>query len=227
MYPVGYVSGGWGFSTADTVGHITPLYDNSGQSTRQSALASGTPFTWTQPVTSATYAVVGILGTTTVTMDLAATAVVTFGGATLSSLGSVYLNNQTTSGWIMVYGGYTTGSGTQTASVTLTESGKAFTGFGTSATYLNVSSVGTLQTAFGSSAAPSVTVPSATNDLVWGLLWTGALFTFTSPSFTSRQTSSASAGSFIEGDTAGAASVTISATASGSALWAAAGLNLI
>lgn len=204
-------------------GLLTPNYDHSAASARQSALASGTAFTWSSGGgTAGAYGIVFVAGSTSST-DLSATASVTWGGTAMTSLGSQYNDNISTDGWgwVFVLNGIPAGS--QTISVTLTQAGKTFTGEGSSYSYANVSSVGALQTAFGLSITPSVAVTAAnTTDIVWGALQ-AQNHTATGFSGTLRQSASV-APAFYAGDTTGSA--TISATASSSTVWSAFGLDL-
>lgn len=194
--PVGHASATYGFQATRAVGPATPVYDNSAISARQTNLASGTPFTWTQDVAAGLYA--GPYGivcihcehTTGTTMDLSATMTVTMGGVTLSSLGGVYLNNSTSGGFVAVYGANSIPAGTaRTVSVTPTQGTNTFSGYASSYTYKNVRSVGTLQTSFGNNTTGSVSVtPSTANpSIVWGALGLGANQTVSGFTLTTRQ----------------------------------------
>jgi len=119
--------------------------------------------------------------------------------------------------------------GTNTVSMDFTESGKTFgPGWGASFTYNNVVSVGALQTAYGDSTAATVSVPSASGNLVWGAVLNGSGTALTGFSLTERQQNTVTGdyAMFEAGDTVGASSVAVSATNS-NYYWAAAGLNLV
>lgn len=202
---------------------LGPSHDNSAISATQSGLASGTPFTWTQMVSVGSYGLIAV--TNGGASTLAAAAVVKIGSATLTDLGSVYINNASGNGYIRVFGGPTIGGGVQTCSVQLTEAGKTFGGQALSTTIIDVASVGALQTAFGNSASPSVSVTSAAGRLVWGALAkTGALAGFASFNLYTRQAALAVPWG-IAGDAPGASSVAVSGTIASNP-WAAVGLDL-
>jgi hypothetical protein len=141
-----------------------PKYDNSAISSQQSSLSSGTAFTFTQTVaTGNPYGVIIVDALEDGNMDFGATPVVSLGGVSLSSLGHVYANNASTGAWLWVFGAPNIPSGTQTASVKLTQTGKTFYGYAASATYLNVTDVAALFTAYGSSGpTPSTTFTTPT-----------------------------------------------------------------
>jgi hypothetical protein len=227
-----------GASLPITVGNLAgavPTYDNSASSSYQSGTGSGTAVTWSHTVAAGAYAII-VVFVPYASMSgpgSGTTAVVKMGTVTLSSLGSVFINNAA-EGWAWVFGGYTSGSGAQTASVKLTESGQTFTGYGASFTYNNVSSVGILQTAYGGSATTqSVSVPSASTNLVWGAIQIGTsgatLAGFSAFSLNQRQEQDSNTTwgeSFIAGDIAGSSSVSVSVNTSSSFDWAAVGLSL-
>lgn len=210
-------------------------YDNSTISAHQSLLASGTAFTWSHTAASGSYAIVAVYsdsaGTPTST---AATALVKFGASTMTSLGSISLNNVSGDGFIWVFGLASAPSGAQTVSVKFTQSGHTFSGWAAAYTYIGVSSVGTLATQASTSTSPSVSVSSGTGDLVWGAIanYSGvvsASAAISSFSLTQRQAvnSGTSYPFFISGDTAGATTVTVSATDASGYPEAAVGLNIL
>jgi hypothetical protein len=205
---------------------VTP--DSSAVSAAQSSLASGTPFTFTQTATQGAYAIVAIFGEVGTAVTLTDTATVTFGGQTMTSPvgGSLYGNNTAAEGfiWVWVLPSVAVG-GSNTISVEFS-SGNTFTGYAASFTYLGVGSAGAPVSAFGSSVSPTLAVPSAAGNLVWGAINSFGS-TYSVPSFTERQESFGTNPAFIAGDAPGAPSVTISATSSVSTVWAVIGLNLI
>jgi hypothetical protein len=192
---------------------VTP--DSSAVSAAQSSLASGTPFTFTQTATQGAYAIVAIFGEVGTAVTLTDTATVTFGGQTMTSPvgGSLYDNNTAAEGfiWVWVLPSVAVG-GSNTISVEFS-SGNTFTGYAASFTYLGVGSAGAPVSAFGSSVSPTLAVPSAAGNLVWGAINSFGS-TYSVPSFTERQESFGTNPAFIAGDAPGAPSVTISATSS-------------
>jgi len=206
-------------------------YDNSAISAYENTVASGSPFTWTQPTTAGAYAVVAVFGSSNANeITTAATYAVTYGGVSMgTALGSVEVGNTTGEGNIWVWGLANVPGGTPTISVTFTQSGDSFQGYGTSCTYLSVSSVGALQTAYGSSVAPSVAVTSAVGNRVWGAVSNAAGNTFSAFSLANTRqliNTSSNYPTFLAGDTPGAPTVTVSATVNVSYYWGAVGLNL-
>lgn len=203
-----------------------PAYDSGALSSYELAVSSGTAFTFTQTAAAGTYVIVTVYGNSSIG-SLATSIVAKFGTVTLTSLGNVSLNNNAASGWIWAFGGFVSGSGSQTVSVTVNTSGSPFFGYATSDTYKNVTSVGTLQKAFGnSSSSPSVSVSSASGNVVWGAIAGQAGGdTFSSFSLTQRQTQNSNAPTLVTGDKAGAATVVVSAGLGDS--WAALGLNML
>jgi hypothetical protein len=202
---------------------VPTSFDNTGKSALQSGLASGTPFTWTQSNTSGAYAIVLVYNWFTSAMPIpgTSTASVSFGSTSLTFLGALYSgNNAGYASWGAVYGGYVSGSGTQTVSVTLTSGAATFTGIGSSYTYNAVTAVGSLQSAYGSSTLETLSVPSATGHIVWGACC-GRGSQPAGLSLTSRQADNF----FAAGDAAGASTVTVSSTTS-SDIWCNFGLDL-
>lgn len=204
---------------------IIPTYDNSAKSTKQSALASGTPFTWSHTGSGGAYGIVFVACQSGVMTLSATTASVTWGGTTMTSLGNLYNHSTSTQGWGWVFALNGIPSGAQTISVTMTQSGQTFTGYGSSYSYTNVSSVGTLQTASGVTPTnPTLSATAAnTTDIVWGAISTNnvALSAF---SLTARQNNNTPSPVFWAGDTTGSTSVTVSGTSA--AQWSVFGLDL-
>lgn len=150
------------------------------------------------------------------------------GSSSLTYLGSILMGNTAIAGWIEVFAALGVPTGSQTATYTSVHSGQNLGGaFGTSYTYTGVSSFGSLQTNQGVSTADTVTVTSAVGHLVWGSLANYQTGTYSSLSFTARLTNTAANPFFVAGDMAGASSVNVSGTESGSFHWAAVGLDLL
>lgn len=207
-----------------------PAYDHSAISAYRNAVASGTATTWTQTATPGAYAIVSAFSANqTNCVTLAATATVTFGGQAMASLGNVYCDNGSANGFLWVWGLANVAGGSNTVSLTFTQSGDTFTGFGSSFTYLNVSSVGSLTTAYGSSTTPSVSVTSGLGSTVWGAVSCTSTSNVASTNVTTRQANPTNATAypqFVAGDCPGASSVSVSGTASNAFYWAAAGVSL-
>lgn len=201
-----------------------PAPDNSAESANQVGLTSGSSFSWMSGGgTSGAYGIV-LLDCVNSVMDLGATVVVTYGDFEMTSKGAVYKNNNSAFGWQWVFELDGIPGGDQEIEVTLTQTGKVFTGWGSSYSYLNVADTGALQTAFGT-GSPTLTVAvESANDIVWGAVDAGS-HALTGFSLTTRQFSTGTI-NYSAGDTTGATSVTIGATASATA-WSAVGLVLI
>ena len=205
----------------------TPAFDAEAVSTKQTSVASGTPFTWTHTAAAGAYGIV-VLEASSSSSNVgpaAGSATVTFGGSSTTSPGYVYFNNTTTLGYLWVFVIPSVSGGSQTISATLTQSGKTFTGWGSSYTYKNISGTGSLVTAYGTSAtSPSASVTAANStDIVWGIIGTGST-TLSSFSLTQRAIEASQNPSFVAGDTTGSA--TVSATLGTGMTWAVAGLDL-
>ena len=116
-------------------GTLAPLYDKSAKSSEVS-VSSGTAFTWSHTVGAVNaYGVVAVLCTGgSPPVPGTATAVVTFGSVTLSSVGW-FAGNGGRFVWFFAAANIPTG--TQTVSVKLTQSGKTFAGLAVSFTYAN------------------------------------------------------------------------------------------
>lgn len=65
-----------------------PAFDNSAISGYQSAVSSGTPFTWTDTAAPGTYGIVALFGNNNNSFTSAATPTIKFGSASLTSLGA-------------------------------------------------------------------------------------------------------------------------------------------
>lgn len=207
----------------------TPVtYDNSVQSAYQNFIASGVNFQWTHSATAGAYAIVVILqaGGLPNQGTLAATVTtMTFGGTTMSSLGNVYSNNDSTQGYAWAFGLANVSGGSNTVSVTLTQAGENFDGYAVSFTYNGVASVGALQTAFGSSSPQTLTVSSAPGNMVFGTFCEDA-GVFNSCNLVQRQQNQSQFPQFWAGDLPGASSVQLVANATPFD-WCAVGLNLL
>lgn len=207
---------------------IPVTYDNSVQSAYQNFIASGANFQWTHSATAGAYAIVVILqaGGLTHQGTLAATVTtMTFGGTTMTSLGNVYSNNDSTQGYAWAFGLANVTGGSNTVSVTLTQAGQNFDGYAVSFTYNGVASVGTLQTAFGSSSPQTLSVSSAPGNMVWGASCQDA-GAFNSCNLVPRQQNSSQFPQFVAGDLPGASTVKI-VTSATPFDWCAVGLNLV
>lgn len=199
--------------------------------------------TGTSPVTMSTGITVGSGGNNYAFVDIivtnegnggvitpaSATASVTLGGVTLTSLGYALVNNLASAGFIWRFGGSGVATGSQTASATITQ-GTAILIYGCLqvTTYTGVGSVGSLQTAYGSTATPGVAISSATGHTVCAVIsGYDVASTFSALTVTQRKVQSTNP-PFIAGDGAGSSSVTVSATQSNGAYpWAAVGIDMI
>lgn len=209
-----------------------PVFDSTAISAGVSTQANTLPISWTHASIGAganNGALVAVVDTNNGASSFVPTGTPTadIGGTALSYLGSVLIGNQAVRGFIAVWGGLLVPAGTQTVTTSIASSGQTNgTAYGESFIYTGVGGFGTLHTAFATSSTPSVAVPSAAGDLVWGLLANWFTDTFSSFSLTSRQSHTGSAPLLIAGDGAGASSVTVSATQSSSREWGAVGVDI-
>jgi hypothetical protein len=157
------------------------------------------------------------------------TPTASFGATSMTYLGAVTMGASTNNyGFIAVWSSLSVPSGSQTIATSIASSGNTNgNAYGVSFTYTGVGSIGTLQSSRNVTAAPSLSVTSATGNLVWGLIGNWWSDTLTSFSLTSRRYQNAGTPYFISGDAAGATSVTVSATQGATREWAAAGLDLL
>lgn len=206
-----------------------PVFDASALSSVVSTQTNTLPISWSHTVGAGANncGVVAVVNTNGGAGSFAPTGTPTasIGATSLTYLGSVLFNNAASLGFVAVWAGLLVPAGAQTVSTSVACAGQS-TGnaYGVSCTYTGVGSVGTLQTAFGSSTSPSVSVPSATGDLVWGLIGHWYVDTLSGFSLTSRR--SASNPVLNAGDGAGSASVAVSATLSAAREWGAVGLDI-
>lgn len=132
-----------------------------------------------------------------------------------------------TAGWVELWGMLSPPDGAHTVAVSVT--GHTITSLtGSSVSYVGAQSLGTGVSAAGNSTAPSLTVPSATGDMVVAAVCSGV--TISAPTDTQRVLDNTTTGQnastclLIE-DQAGAASAVLGATIA-SNYWAVAGVNL-
>jgi hypothetical protein len=97
---------------------------------------------------------------------------VTFGGVTMTRLQAAQANNVISQSWLAVFGAANIPSGSQTVSVTLTQSSNTFYGYLASFTYNNVASV-TSSAYVGANASPSNTVSVKPYTTVWSAIGEG------------------------------------------------------
>ncbi|OBK76304.1 hypothetical protein [Mycobacterium sp. 1274761.0] len=145
-----------------------PSVDNSAKSTEQSGVVSPATFTWNHTVgASASRVIVIVYGSSGMTAS--ATATVTFGGTALTELGSSV--NTSAGHWQRWFIGTPPGSGSKTASVTLTQSGGATlnSGGAMSITCNNVTTAAgfTTSSTDGSGATLTVTPSNVPNLVVF------------------------------------------------------------
>jgi hypothetical protein len=150
----------------------------------------------------------------------------TVGATSLTYLGHQVQGSGVNLGFVAVWAGLLVPTGSQTVTTSISSptntNGNAW---GASFTYTGVGAFGALQQAGFSSASPSLAVPSAVGNLVWGMLGMWWNDGFTGFSLTSRQ-NQPSLPAFIAGDAAGASSVTVSAGATNSRETAVVGLDI-
>lgn len=155
------------------------------------------------------------------------TPTASIGATSLTYLGTVSFNNNGNLGWTVVWAGLAVPTGSQTVSTSITDIGQQnLQGYGASFTYTGAGGLGGLQTAFGVNASPSLSVPSAPGNLVWGLVGDWNADTLSAFSLTSRQSQTVQDPVFVGGDGAGSSSVTVSATVNTAREWGVVGLNI-
>lgn len=212
-----------------------PAFDAVGLSPYQGNIQNALTLTWTHAVGSApnNYGIVEIFegngGNADLMPSLVTSYTVSIGSTTLSPLGSVLINNAQSGGFIWTFGAAGVPTGSQTVTMTLNFSGIFWVwGYALSSTYTGVGSVGALQTAYGSAGGTQgVTVPSASGHTVHGGLINYTTGTYSSPTFTARETQATNQPYWIAGDMAGSSSTNFSATESLNTLWAAAAFDLL
>jgi hypothetical protein len=135
---------------------LPPAYDGSSYSGGKVNIASATPFTWSHVVTDPSYGIIGVTGVGgfgRIVPGVWTSAAASLGGVSLPLLGVIGMNNsvgQFTDGWLAVFGAPNIPVGTQTASVTLTQTGGAtYSGGAVAFTYSGVTQVGSLETDYG------------------------------------------------------------------------------
>lgn len=203
---------------------LLPSYDTSAISTAKSAIASGTAMTMSSGGGTAGAYGIALLVCSYGSISLNATYVVTWGGVSMTSVGSTYVSG-VGGGWLWAFelpsllaGGAGIPGGSQTISATLTESGQVFTGWISSYSYNNVAGRGPVYTNLSPGANDPVIskIPANPADIIF------AAAGMTSPSYypsslspmTTRQGGSLSVVNpgFVAGDGV-AGSVLVNATA--------------
>jgi hypothetical protein len=152
--------------------------------------------------------------------------VATYGGVSMSSLGGMHYNNDSTVGWIEVFYLFNPPTGSQTVQISVTKSPVAnvLSIFFNTVSYTGVSSLSSLSTAFGAAAGTteSQVFSSASGRMIaQGFAVANAM----NPSY--NQTSRWSSTVSNVGDAPGASSVTFSSSRSSGNAWAAIGLELM
>jgi hypothetical protein len=200
-------------------------------STAGSYSAGSTPATFTLSITAAANATVGLVyleiydSVAASEIPLNFTYTVTWGGQTCTYLCGQAENNSTanTNSFSVFLGIMNPPTGAQTVSVSVGQTSQTLFVGGRAFSYTGVGSIGAATTVFGNGTALSQTVSSATGGLIVQAFSTnGGSTAPTSYSGTSRATQISgdftNADNWIVGDVAGAASVTITATAT-AGLW--------
>jgi hypothetical protein len=216
---------------------MAPAFDANGSSLVGAGVASPDTFTYTHTFGSASAKLIAVwllwFNTTGSTLALT-TRTVTVGGQTCNFGAALETGGGTGTGNNVLEGYYLlkppTSPLAQTVSVTLTHSGFTFAAIAESNSYTGVGGVGAAVTNSAVSAsASSGAVASATGHLVaqaFGVNTTAT--TLSAYSGTSHFNNSAtSVGTFAGGEAAGAASVTVTATLSGSDSWASVAFDML
>jgi hypothetical protein len=214
-------------------GLAAPVFDATAISSASGTVTNTLALSWSHTVGSGANncGIIAVIGTNNGSSAFVPTGTPTasIGGTSLTYLGSVLLGNVNIAGFIAVWAVKNVPTGSQTAAISMTDTGQGLANaYGVSFTYSAVTSIGTLQTTFntnGTTQTP-LSVPSAAEHLVWGLVADYLNGTYTSPTFMSRQYQSAAAPIFIAGDTAGASSVSVGATQFQTLAGAVVGLDL-
>lgn len=179
--------------------------------------AGGSP-SWTHTASAGAYVIVGI-----VNANSAVVSSVTYGGTSMSLLGSIGVNNAPGNGHVFLYGLAGVSSGSQTVVVTPSSPCNIA---GNSVSYTGVTSVGSAQTAFasGTSLSQSTSGGGSANLTAqvfgWGSSPTGSVY-----SATQRYNLHGSNGGLVIGDSS-TANTTFTATLSASAAWGGAAVVL-
>lgn len=147
----GTTSTGYRGATIEIVGFNGPVYDTVGAG----ASTASTSLSWTHAGAVGAYVFVAVeLSNVASTVTVSSC---TYGGTTMTQLGSMRMNNDSTSsaGIVCLFGLANTPGGTKTVSVTLSAAAKAM---GNSVSYIGVTTVTPSQSAYGSGTSLSQTV---------------------------------------------------------------------
>jgi hypothetical protein len=223
--PVTPVGGGGGL--------VAPVFDAKAISSASGAQTNTLGLSWTHPVGvgAQNCGIIAVIATNNGSSGFvpSGTPTASIGGTPLTYLGSVLLGNVAIGGFIAVWAVKNVPTGSQTATFGMTDTGQGLANaYGVSFTYTGVTSIGTLQTLYntnGTTQSP-LSVSSAVNHLVWGLVGNYQASGYTSPTFTSRENQNGLAPFFDAGDMAGASSVSVGATQSSTSAGAIVGLDL-
>jgi len=205
-------------------------FDAVGPSSAGTSSTTTAALTWTHVCgASATLLLVGVAMGNDSGSDASTLLSATYNGVAMTSLGKVHSNNQT-AGYVELFGLLNPATGSHTVSVAMTG---GFSGTDTrsagsvSYTGTSTSSLPTATTAYGSGATPSVTVSSATGNMVASAQCCGAGFTGASDTLRYRKNSNtnSAAGNVQFNDAAGSSSVTITGTEPGD-WWGIVGVNI-
>lgn len=212
---------------------VPPLFDATAISSASGAQTNTLALSWSHTVGTGSdnCGIIAVIGDNNGIGGFVPTGTPTasIGGTPLTYLGSVLLGNASINGFIAVWAVQNVPTGSQTAAISMTDTGQGLANaYGTSFTYTGVTGIGSLQTAFNTNGTTqsALSVPSAVDHLVWGLLANYQTGTYTSPTFTSHESQTASAPYFDAGDIAGASLVSVGATQSTTYAGAVVGLDL-
>jgi hypothetical protein len=210
-----------------------PVFDACTQGTRVAAVANttGSTFTHAGGTGSNLGGVLAIVDSNEFSVGgvPTGTPTATYGGVSLTYLGSVLMGNTASAGFIALFSGTGLPTGSQSVTWSMSDSGQTFGNlYPVMTTFTGVGSIGPMASAFQSTTARSVAVPSNTGNTVWGLVanrFNGG--TLTSPSFTARKTQTTTTPSYTCGElSSSASSTTVSATDSVATEGAAVGVEL-
>lgn len=182
--------------------------------------SSSSTISWSHTATAGAYVVVSAFAQLNLSGSVSSITV-TYGGVTMTSLGSVSPNNTANSGLLQMFGLANVSGGTQTVTVTATFSGTINNSLaGDSVSYLNTGLASTVTTSYGSSTSPSVTATGVTGGIVVNAICGTSLSsaaTLSGYTKTQRFLYSSNAtysGNIVIGDSSTVGSVTFAATVS-------------